>query len=242
MYILIEKLLEVSKPNRHLEIGSYKGRSLEAALRGYDQMQVVSMDLYVNPRLKNIVKQHKIELRQGKSQKADWESLGKFDSIFIDGDHSYKGTLSDLRNCWNVWTKQGFFFGHDYKPKCGVVRAVNKFFGIDVQLRKDGRKIHPDEWIAPNIRIFKEPKRCDIGYIQVFGSFFVLFTEKQYDQYYSTIYETALKELKIQAAIREEPGHEERKAKRKQMLIKARMSRRSGRKEKKKRRLAKAAK
>jgi hypothetical protein len=53
-----------------------------------------------------------------------------FDIVYIDGDHSYEGCLSDL-NAWkNKISKRGFMYGHDYTD-CykwiEVIPAVNAF-------------------------------------------------------------------------------------------------------------------
>ena len=57
----------------------------------------------------------------------------KLDWIYIDGDHSYEGCLSDLRNGLSILKNGGTLFGDDYKwpgtkwGKPGVTKAVNKF-------------------------------------------------------------------------------------------------------------------
>ena len=58
----------------------------------------------------------------------------KLNWIYIDGDHSYEGTLFDLENSLNVVRKNGLIMGDDYgwpntkwKPKDGVTQAVNEF-------------------------------------------------------------------------------------------------------------------
>jgi len=46
---------------------------------------------------------------------------------FIDGDHSYEGTRSDLVFCGRHLTRKGYMVVHDY-PRAGTVkRAVDEF-------------------------------------------------------------------------------------------------------------------
>lgn len=57
----------------------------------------------------------------------------KLDWIYIDGDHSYEGCLSDLENALKVVKPGGFILGDDYGwptarwNKPGVTKAVNEF-------------------------------------------------------------------------------------------------------------------
>jgi predicted O-methyltransferase YrrM len=60
-----------------------------------------------------------------------------FDWIYIDGDHSYEGVCSDLKNWFPKVKRGGVISGHDFDPdlswdvasKFGVNRAINDFFG-----------------------------------------------------------------------------------------------------------------
>lgn len=59
-----------------------------------------------------------------------------FDWIYIDGDHSYEGVYSDLKNWMSKVKKGGVISGHDFDPdlswdvasKFGVNRAIDEFF------------------------------------------------------------------------------------------------------------------
>lgn len=51
----------------------------------------------------------------------------KFDWIYVDGDHSYKGCLNDLNECLTILQPNGIIFGDDYGNKKGVTQAVNEF-------------------------------------------------------------------------------------------------------------------
>lgn len=56
-----------------------------------------------------------------------------FDWIFIDADHSYKGTMLDLKNWYPKLKSNGIFCGHDYidgilgETQFGVKSAVDEF-------------------------------------------------------------------------------------------------------------------
>ncbi len=52
-----------------------------------------------------------------------------FDMIYIDADHSYNGTMSDLMLAKNKVKKDGIISGHDYTRSMfpGVVDAVDNF-------------------------------------------------------------------------------------------------------------------
>ena len=47
------------------------------------------------------------------SDQAVKEIKGKFDYIYIDGDHSYSYALSDMRNCSKLLSDRFIFGGHD---------------------------------------------------------------------------------------------------------------------------------
>jgi hypothetical protein len=49
------------------------------------------------------------------------------DFIFVDGDHSYEGTLADCIAYYPKLKKGGFFCGHDYNSIKAVADAVNAF-------------------------------------------------------------------------------------------------------------------
>jgi len=52
---------------------------------------------------------------------------GSLDWIFVDGDHSYEGTLSDCEKYYPFLKKGGFFCGHDYSSIEAVHQAVSDF-------------------------------------------------------------------------------------------------------------------
>lgn len=59
------------------------------------------------------------------------------DWVYIDGNHTYEGTLEDLHLWWPKLKTGGYLTGDDYaptpNPRFGVVKAVNEFvkeFGL----------------------------------------------------------------------------------------------------------------
>ena len=52
-------------------------------------------------------------------QKVDW--------VYIDGLHTFKGALADLRGSLNIVNTGGSIFGDDYGNKPGVTHAVDQF-------------------------------------------------------------------------------------------------------------------
>lgn len=51
-----------------------------------------------------------------------------FDYIFIDGDHSYEGVLSDLKLCWPLLEEGGVLVLHDYGNVNGYLLGIKKAF------------------------------------------------------------------------------------------------------------------
>lgn len=55
-------------------------------------------------------------------------SNGELDFVYIDGDHSFKGCLEDIRNYFPLIKKHGIIGGHDFCMNYkGVTQAVIKF-------------------------------------------------------------------------------------------------------------------
>jgi hypothetical protein len=53
-----------------------------------------------------------------------------FDFVFIDGDHSYKGVLKDIKSWYPKVKTGGYLSGHDYQRKT-VKKAIEKVFSIN---------------------------------------------------------------------------------------------------------------
>jgi predicted O-methyltransferase YrrM len=52
-------------------------------------------------------------------------SLGQFDLIHVDGDHSYEGALRDMNNCWPLLNHSGLMIVDDYSFIAGVKWACD---------------------------------------------------------------------------------------------------------------------
>lgn len=65
------------------------------------------------------------------SQTFDFSSIGKFDLIFIDGDHSYEGVKKDTENVFKVLKNDNsIIVWHDYSNLTGNTINWGIFAGI----------------------------------------------------------------------------------------------------------------
>ena len=85
-----------------------------------------------------------------------------FDFVYIDADHSYEGSYTDIIT-WYAKVKPGkFLVGHDYRKKYGVFEAVNKFVA-DNKLTLIF--LSPSTWaIVKKEEKNKLTELCEIGY------------------------------------------------------------------------------
>lgn len=58
--------------------------------------------------------QKKVTLIQHDTNTFDFSTIGKFDMIFIDGDHSANGVISDTLNAIKILKPGGVIFWHDF--------------------------------------------------------------------------------------------------------------------------------
>ena len=65
---------------------------------------------------------------------------GKFDYIYIDGDHTYGTVVRDLAAANKKLAKGGYIVCDDYGNPCGVAQAVDEFrkaLGYNIEIMKD---------------------------------------------------------------------------------------------------------
>ena len=126
------KALAAARPGcRFLEIGSYLGEAVanvadtgaecvSLSLGDADMRQlgfgghIAANRFFIkdNPRIKNI---------DANTHTYDFSGLGKFDLVFIDGDHTYEGVLNDTEKVVAHCLKSdSIIFWHDYADKSGV--------------------------------------------------------------------------------------------------------------------------
>lgn len=122
----------------YLEIGSFKGGSLNAAYEGTQQMQndinFIAIDQhFANTffhKTKHIPNLNTIPLSS--DEVYDSINNNSVDLLFIDGDHRYHQAKRDLKNYWPKIKVGGVLLGHDYftgGKSFGVKRAADEFFG-----------------------------------------------------------------------------------------------------------------
>jgi hypothetical protein len=116
-----------------LETGRFNGGSALIFSAANNRIPIYSID--INPqndeKLLGICKSlnigYNLDLIIGDSQKTKYSQIKELDLIFIDGDHSFEGCLSDLINWWPNLVKGGHVLLHDCYLGSEVQRAVIKF-------------------------------------------------------------------------------------------------------------------
>jgi predicted O-methyltransferase YrrM len=139
---LIE-VLEVARPKRVFEVGSYQGVSTEFWALHCERVMSVdpSPNLDVRRRLLARVGHYpNVTLIEGRSPwvPADFN----FDLVYLDGDHSYEAVRAELETYTPLLDRGCWIGGHDYTdtpaPGDGVKRAVDEKFGAAQYSFSDG--------------------------------------------------------------------------------------------------------
>lgn len=138
-----------------LEIGSFEGASAVWLMDNAPNLVLTCVDTFM-PGFDDITGKYeqrfdrnvaeygkRIKKRKGYSRDVlrHLPKGSKFDLIYIDGDHSYEGALSDAQLAYPLLKKGGIMIFDDYNnPEFGVFQAVNDFLenadGFEV-LRED---------------------------------------------------------------------------------------------------------
>jgi predicted O-methyltransferase YrrM len=126
---------------RYLEIGTLRGESIaniaqvakecvslslsdqEMVQRGWPENYLINNGFFLGqvPNLKRIGHD---------SSTYDFSTLGKFDLVFVDGDHSYEGVVSDTKNAFRVLRDENsIIVWHDYgmeyeAPRWSVMAGI----------------------------------------------------------------------------------------------------------------------
>jgi predicted O-methyltransferase YrrM len=91
----------------------------------------------------------KVNLITADSRGFDVASLGAYDLLFIDGDHSYNGCLADLKRYVGGLTPGGHVVLHDYYHGCAVMDAVLDFCDQTAIQLWTPRYISHEHWWQP---------------------------------------------------------------------------------------------
>lgn len=141
MYYIFHHARWIPPGGMYLEIGSFKGGSLNAAYEGTQQMQnnvdFIAIDQHFAntffDKTKHIPNLNTIPLFSDEVH--DSINNNSVDLLFIDGDHRYYQVKRDLENYWPKIEASGILLGHDYLTEgkyFGVRRAADEFFGNQV--------------------------------------------------------------------------------------------------------------
>lgn len=125
------------------EIGYGKGENLTSLLKELPIASIYSIDPYINQTYQegnSTVNQYKnkanltilndprvIQIPYLSSDAAKIFTAGKFDFVYIDGNHTYEQVKQDLELYTPLVRKGGYIGGHDYTPhQAGVIKAVQE--------------------------------------------------------------------------------------------------------------------
>lgn len=119
-------LLEHTQGQTYLEIGVAYGKSIRLMNHHYPAMTVEGIDL-INHGVDKKVLGVNVFYGDAKSYLGNYDD-GSIDTIFIDGDHTYKGCLADFIHWYNKVKPGGKIIFHDYqrdKNHIGVTQCVD---------------------------------------------------------------------------------------------------------------------
>jgi hypothetical protein len=141
-YSLLKGLARKFKECRYLEIGTWFGESLvniasianecvSISLSDEELQQIgetqeeISVQRMFSKNLSNV------KHIKHNSQTFDFSTIGKFDLIFIDGDHSYEGVKKDTENAFkSLKNENSIIVWHDYSNLTGNTIKWREFSGI----------------------------------------------------------------------------------------------------------------
>jgi predicted O-methyltransferase YrrM len=147
---LVENEKLVSDPCRFLEIGVFEGRTAHHMLTKYPTLQYMGIDNWPvydeekKRRCKELFERSihgyrdRAILIEVDSPEALINLPVSFDLIYVDGDHTYKGTLLDAILSWELLSPYGYMVFDDVKHPTypGIKKAVNEFIKRQTQKRQ----------------------------------------------------------------------------------------------------------
>jgi predicted O-methyltransferase YrrM len=122
---------------RYLEVGSYMGASMKAALLASPLLCGVTLDTFDDAGtaeaymdlLHNETRSGRLQTFQGPSEEGFKLIKGPFDLAFIDASHLYDGVKADITAALPMMRPGAILCGHDYRPDApedGVTKAVRE--------------------------------------------------------------------------------------------------------------------
>jgi predicted O-methyltransferase YrrM len=152
-YLLLLLLASKYKEFDYLEIGTWRGESIRNILELQNCSKAVSITLdpseYKSTNISiyetsNVLLDYndkRLSQIFADSTKFDFSTLGKFDLIFIDGDHSYDAILSDTRNALGLLKDDSsVIVWHDYSYDNDHSVRVSTLNAIKEAVPKDGHQ------------------------------------------------------------------------------------------------------
>jgi len=130
-YTMLYALCKYKGCKSALEIGSGSGWGCDAMRKA--GARVTGID--INP--KNECNKPNYKILKGQSKEI-LPKLGKFDLVFVDGNHDYPYVLFDL-----IWANQNakkYMIVHDYNLEKGVTKGINELFGEPKRIIMDIKK------------------------------------------------------------------------------------------------------
>ena len=141
-YALLKGLARKFKECRYLEIGTWFGESIVNIASVAIECTSISLsekELQQQGATKEEISVQRIFSKnlsnikhiEHNSQTFDFSSIGKFDLIFIDSDHSYEGVKKDTKNVFKVLKNDNsIIVWHDYSNLTGNTIKWGVFAGI----------------------------------------------------------------------------------------------------------------
>ncbi len=141
-YALLKGLARKFKECRYLEIGTWFGESIvniAAIAKECISLSLSDKELQQQGATKEEISIQRIFSKnlpnvihiKHNSRTFDFSSIGKFDLIFIDGDHSYEGVKKDTENAFRVLKDDNsIIIWHDYSNLTGNTILWRVFAGI----------------------------------------------------------------------------------------------------------------
>jgi len=128
---LLKALAMRKEKCRFLEVGIHFGLTTKTIAEVAQECVALDIDSSAGEYSRDLPNVHVI---YADSRKLDWFSLGKFDLIYIDGDHAYDAVRSDTANAFQSLNENGVIVWDDYANRHGPSFGVVSWIRGDVLL------------------------------------------------------------------------------------------------------------